>query len=211
MSDIIASIKRSVVEGDNISVEQGVKQALASGVDAATILQSGLIPAMVEVGDRFESGEFFLPEMMTAARAMKTGLQLFPPISVHNIKPLGVVAIGTVRGDVHDIGKGLVAMMLEGVGLEVHDLGVDVPAEKFIKEVNAGAGIVALSALLSTTVPQMKGVIDELAKAGLRGRVKVLVGGSLVTQDYADEIGADAYAPDAASAARIAKQLATAG
>jgi len=208
MTTIIKTINEKVILGDDKGVTSCVERALAEGMTASTILNSALIPPMGEVGRRFENGEYFVPEMLMAARAMKAGLKLLKPILAEShIEPLGRVAIGTVKGDLHDIGKNLVAIMLEGSGLEIIDLGVDVSPAQFVNAVHSGVGIVALSTLLTTTMPQMKAVIETLAGAGLRDRVKVMVGGAPVTQAFAEEIGADAYGKDASAATRLVKQF----
>jgi len=205
---LIQEIRQAVIDGQAKVVVPKVEQALAEGIDANTILQQGLIDAMGEVGRLFEEGEFFVPEMLIAARAMSAALTILRPHLVdQGIQPLGKVAIGTVKGDLHDIGKSLVAMMLEGAGFEIVNLGVDVPPEKFIEEVRNGAQIVAMSALLTTTMPNMKTTIQALKDAGLRGQTKVMVGGAPVTAAYAQEIGADGYASDASAAVRKAKEL----
>jgi 5-methyltetrahydrofolate--homocysteine methyltransferase len=172
-------------------------------------LNQGLIAGMNVVGDRFKKNEFYVPEVLIAARAMHAGMDIIKPlIASAGIEAKGKVAIGTVKGDLHDIGKNLVAMMLEGGGYDVIDLEVDVAPEKFVAAVkDQGANIVALSALLTTTMPAMKDTIDALATAGIRGQAKVMIGGAPVTQNYADEIGADGYAPDAASAVDKAAEL----
>ena len=204
----LEEIQACVMRGDREGTVSGVQQALDEGVDPGAILNQAMIPAMAEVGRLFECGEYYVPEMMIAARAMKAGLELLKPLLVQSgAEPLGRVAIGTVKGDLHDIGKNLVAMMLEGAGFSIYDLGVDVGPEKFVRAAEEGAQIVAMSALLTTTMPGMKATIEALQTAGLRGRVKVMVGGAPLTQAYADQIGADAYAPDASSATRVAKQL----
>ena len=208
MTTIIETINEKVILGDDKGVTSCVEQALAEGISASTILDSALIPPMGEVGRRFENGEYFVPEMLMAARAMKAGLKPLKPILAKSqIEPLGRVAIGTVKGDLHDIGKNLVAIMLEGSGLEVIDLGVDVSPAQFVSAVHSGVGIVALSTLLTTTMPQMKAVVETLAEAGLRDRVKVMVGGAPITQAFAEEIGADAYGKDAGAATRLAKRF----
>jgi len=156
----------------------------------------------------FEAGEYFVPEMLVAARAMAAGLALLRPHLVEQgVEPLGKVAIGTVKGDLHDIGKSLVAMMLEGAGFEIMDMGVDSAPEKFVAAIKNGAQIVAMSALLTTTMPNMKTTIEAIKQAGMRDQVKVMIGGAPVTEAYAKEIGADGYAPDASAAVRKAKQL----
>ena len=208
MSTIIESINKSIILGDYKSITPLVEQALAEGIDASTILNSALIPPMNEVGGRFERGEYFVPEMLMAARAMQTGLKILKPLLVESgAEPLGRVVIGTVKGDLHDIGKSLVAIMLEGVGLEIIDLGTDVSPAQFVGAIPSDVGIVAMSALLTTTMTHMKMVIEALSEAGVRERVKVMVGGAPVTQAFANEIGADGYAPDAGAAARLAKHL----
>lgn len=208
MTTIIETINEKVILGDDKGVASCVERALAEGITASTLLSLALIPPMSEVGRRFENGEYFVPEMLMAARAMKAGLKPLKPILAESqTEPLGRVAIGTVKGDLHDIGKNLVAIMLEGSGLEVIDLGVDVSPAQFVNAVHSGVDIVALSALVTTTMPQMKAVVETLAGVGLRDRVKVMVGGAPVTQAFAEEIGADAYGKDAGAATRLAKQF----
>jgi 5-methyltetrahydrofolate--homocysteine methyltransferase len=205
---LIREIRQTVIEGQAKPLEAQIRQALAEGIPADTILHDGLIDAMREVGRLFEEHEYYVPEMLLAARAMSTALEILKPHLVEQgVKPVARVAIGTVKGDLHDIGKSLVAMMLEGAGFEITDLGVDVPPEKFIDAIREGAEIVALSALLTTTMPQMKTTIEAISQAGLRDKTAIMVGGAPVTQGYADEIGADAYAPDASSAVRKAHEL----
>ena len=205
---LIAEIRQAVIDGQAKQVVPKVEEALAQGVAPETILHDGLIDAMQEVGRLFEEGEYFVPEMLIAARAMKAALAILQPLLVdQGVEPLGRIAIGTVKGDLHDIGKSLVAMMLEGAGFEVVDLGVDVAPERFIEELQKGAEVVAMSALLTTTMPNMKATIEAIEAAGLRSQAIVLVGGAPVTQAYAKEIGADGYAPDASSAVRVARQL----
>jgi 5-methyltetrahydrofolate--homocysteine methyltransferase len=201
-------IYENVIEGQADEVESGVKSALAAGVDAGTILNEALIAAMDEVGQRFEDGDFFVPEMLIAARAMQAGLALLKPhLSSIDIQAAGKIAIGTVKGDLHDIGKNLVAMMLEGAGFEIVDLGVDATPEAFVKAVQEGANLIGMSALLTTTMSNMGATIEALKVAGLRDKVKVMVGGAPVTEEFAKSIGADAFAPDASSATRVARQL----
>jgi 5-methyltetrahydrofolate--homocysteine methyltransferase len=168
-----------------------------------------LIAAMGEVGRQFEAGDFFVPEMLVAARAMQAGLKLLKPyLARADVKAAGRIAIGTVKGDLHDIGKNLVAMMLEGSGFEVMDLGVDVAPDVYVRAVReGGAQIIGMSALLTTTMGSMQATLEALKTAGLRDKVKVMIGGAPVTQDYANKIGADAFAPDASSATRTARQL----
>jgi 5-methyltetrahydrofolate--homocysteine methyltransferase len=202
-------IFEAVVAGDQAATDRLVLQALEAGIAAEAVLGEGLIAAMTEVGARFECGEYFVPDMLVSARAMKAGMErLRPYLVARDVKPIGKVVIGTVQGDLHDIGKNLVAVMLEGAGFQVIDLGVDVRAERFVQTAREkGADLVALSALLTTTMASMQGVVDALKKAGLHGRVKVLVGGAAITQAFAEQIGADGFAPDAAMAASRARQL----
>ncbi len=197
----------AVLKGDADGVRSAVSTALEAGISPTKILNDELVPAMAEVGRLFEIGEYFVPEMLVSARAMQAGVAMLKPLLAETeLKGSGRVVIGTVLGDLHDIGKNLVIMMLEGAGFEVVDLGTNVPASKFVEAAN-GAQIVAMSALLTTTMPQMKSTIDALREAGLRDRVKVIVGGAPVTKDYAGEIGADGYAPDASRAVRTVKEL----
>jgi len=204
----LETIYACLIEGDMKGVTQGVNEALATGMNPGEILNKGLIDGMSEVGRRFEAGEFFVPEMLIAARAMKAGVTILKPkLVAAAIEPLGKVVIGTVKGDLHDIGKNLVAMMLEGAGFEIVDLGTDVTPEKFVAAVKEQkAGFIGMSALLTTTMPSMRAVVDALKQAGVRDQVTVMIGGAPVTQKYAEEIGADLYAPDASSAARNAKE-----
>lgn len=205
---LIQEIRQGVIEGQAKVVVPKVEQALAEGIAPDKILHEGLIDAMGEVGRLFEEGEYFVPEMLISARAMSAALEKLKPLLIETgVEPIGRVAIGTVKGDLHDIGKSLVAMMLEGAGFEIVNLGVDVAPEKFVAEIQKGAQIVAMSALLTTTMPNMKSTIEALKAAGLRDKVVVLVGGAPVTQAYADEIGADGYASDASAAVRKAKEL----
>ena len=199
----------AIINGEAGDVSVGVQTALDSGIPADDILKQGLIPAMKEVGAKFESGEFFVPEMLISARAMQTGLGLLKPIlATAEIKSSGKIVIGTVEGDLHDIGKNLVVMMLEGAGFEMIDLGSDVVPEKFVEAVRANQpDIVAMSALLTTTMPSMKSTITALKTAGLRDKVKIIIGGAPVSEDYAGEIGADGYASDASRAANLAQEL----
>jgi 5-methyltetrahydrofolate--homocysteine methyltransferase len=204
----LKEIYQNVIDGQAPAVEAGVKAALDTGIGAGEILQDGLIAAMNEVGMRFEAGDFFVPEMLVAARAMQRGLYYLKPyLTKADVKSAGKVAIGTVKGDLHDIGKNLVAMMLEGVGFEIVDLGVDVPPEAFVMAVRNGANIIGMSALLTTTMSNMETIIATLKNEGVRDQVKVMIGGAPVTEQYAKQIGADAFAADASSATRIARQL----
>ncbi|GAK57804.1 cobalamin B12-binding domain protein [Candidatus Vecturithrix granuli] len=205
---VLDDIREKLIDGDMNGVKEGVNQALEQGVEPAKILNDALISGMTQVGQLFEDGEFFVPEMLVAARAMQAGVAILKPRLVEDdVKPIGRVIIGTVKGDLHDIGKNLVAMMLEGVGFEVVDLGTDVTPEKFTDALTEHeAQLLGMSALLTTTMPAMRAVIEKLKEAGLREKVKVMIGGAPVTQNYANEIGADIYAPDGPSAARKAKQ-----
>ena len=209
MENILEVIREGIMDGDMHLVQDKVTEALASGISAGDILNTGLIEAMAEVGKLFEEGEYFVPEMLIAARAMKAGLAILKPrLVAEDIEPIGKVASGTVKGDLHDIGKNLVCMMLEGAGFEILDLGTDVTPEQFVDAVkNQGAGVIAMSALLTTTMPNMKNTVEALEEAGIRDSVKVMIGGAPVTQAYADEVGADGYAPDASRAATLAKEL----
>ncbi|GIX07961.1 MAG: corrinoid methyltransferase [Candidatus Poribacteria bacterium] len=207
MADL-AQLADHIIHGRAAQAVAATEAALAEGVPAAEILQKGLIAGMQVVGERFKAHEFYVPEVLIAARAMKMALEkLRPHLVQQHYQPIGKVAIGTVRGDLHDIGKNLVAMMLEGAGFEVVDLGIDVPPERFVEAAREGADIIALSALLTTTMPAMKETIEALKAAGLRDRVKVIVGGAPVTEAYAREIGADGYGPDAATGAEVARKL----
>lgn len=199
----------AILKGNAKLAKSVVEQALADKVDPQKLVTEHMIPAMDEVGKRFEANEYFVPELLIAARAMKGALELIRPLlTASGVQPAGRVAIGTVKGDLHDIGKNLVAAMLEGGGFEIIDLGVDVSAEQFMKAVTEKqANIVCLSALLTTTMPMMKTTIESLKTAGMRKQVKVMIGGAPVTQKYADEIGADGYADNASSAVTLARSL----
>jgi len=208
MADLQA-LADAVIGGKRDDVAQITQAAVDEGVSAEQIINEGLIAGMSVVGTKFKNNEFYVPEVLIAARAMHAGMDIIKPLLAESgVEPRGVVAIGTVKGDLHDIGKNLVAMMLEGGGYEVIDLEVDVSAEKFVEVVqDKGAQAIALSALLTTTMPAMKDTIDALSEAGVRDQVKVMIGGAPVTQNYADEIGADGYAADAASAVDKANEL----
>jgi corrinoid protein of di/trimethylamine methyltransferase len=203
----------AILAGNARKAEAVTKEALEAGADATELLGKYMIPAMDEVGKRFECNEYFVPELLIAARAMKTALQLLTPkLAAAGAKAVGHVVIGTVQGDLHDIGKNLVASMLEGSGFEVVDLGVDVSPQKFVEAAMEAEGtIVGLSALLTTTMTQMKAVIEALKKAGVRDKVKVIIGGAPITQQYADEIGADGYSDNASGAVGLARKLVGAG
>ncbi len=199
----------AVLTGDAKTAIEATRSALAGGVDPQQLLAEQMIPAMDEVGRRFENNEYFVPELLIAARAMKGTLELIRPLlAERGIEPIGRVVIGTVKGDLHDIGKGIVAAMLEGGGFDVVDLGVDVPAEKFVAQATESkANLIAVSALLTTTMIGMKSVILAAHEAGLQDRCKVIVGGAPVTQHFADSIGADGYSSNAAGAVALARQL----
>jgi len=198
----------AVLNGDANTAKATTETALAAGVDPLKLVQEYMMPAMAEVGRRFESNEYFVPELLLAARAMKGALVLIRPLLIASgAQPVARVVLGTVKGDLHDIGKNLVAAMLEGGGYEVIDLGVNVTPEQFIAAVKEkGANIVAMSALLTTTMPSMKTTVEAIKLAGIRDQVKILVGGAPVTQKYADEIGADGYSESAAGIVALAKQ-----
>jgi 5-methyltetrahydrofolate--homocysteine methyltransferase len=206
---IFEDLRQSVIDGEMNVTQELVQKALAEKMPPEQILKDGLISAMEEVGHRFEIGEFYVPEMLISARAMKSGLSLLRPhLAAANVKAVGKVVIGTVQGDLHDIGKNLVGMMLEGAGFEVIDLGADVSIDKYVAAVKEyQPNLVACSALLTTTMPRMESVILSLKEAGLRQQVQVMIGGAPVTDEYARSIGADGYAPDAALAAVLAKEL----
>ncbi len=205
---VVNEIYQAVIEGQAKVAVAKVNEALGAGVAPDVILNEGLIAAMRKVGQLFEEGEYFVPEMLIAARAMTASLQVLKPRLVEQgVKPIGKVAIGTVKGDLHDIGKNLVAMMLEGSGFEIMDLGVDVTPEQFVEAVRNGARVIAMSALLTTTMTNMKSTVDALKEAGLRDQTKIVVGGAPVTQAYAEQIGADGYASDASSAVRKVHEL----
>src|SRR5512139_2759394 len=209
MADTINAIYTAVLEGDAKAAQAGVKAALDAGVAPEAILKNGLIDAMGEVGRLFEENEYFVPEMLVSARAMQGGLGLLKPyLADSGAVSAGKVVVGTVKGDLHDIGKNLVAMMLEGAGFEVVDLGTDVTPEKFLKAVQEHTPqVIDMSGLLMTTMPSMTNTIKALQEAGLREQVKVMIGGAPVTDGFAKQIGADGYSPDASSAVRLAKTL----
>ncbi len=198
-----------VINGDDDDVEIFVRDALAEGVDSSRILNDGLILSMREVGNRFEAGVFFIPEMLVAARAMESGLKILRPhLMDAGVEPVAKAVIGTVRGDLHNIGKNLVGMMLEGAGFNVIDLGVDVSPQSFVEStLEHKPQIVGMSALLTTTMMAMQDTIEAFTKQNIREQTKIIVGGAPVTQEFADRIGADGFAPDAAAAARLASQL----
>ena len=205
----LQQIAENLIQGNAPKVKELVQKAVDEKEDVQKILNEALLAGMSVVGDKFKKNEFYIPEVLIAARAMKQGMQILKPLlAKKNIKGVGTVVIGTVRGDLHDIGKNLVGMMLEGAGFEVIDAGIDVAPDLFIKIAKKNnAKIIGLSALLTTTMPAMKEVVTSLNGSPLKEKIKVMVGGAPVTKDYADEIGADGYAPDAASAADLAKKL----
>jgi 5-methyltetrahydrofolate--homocysteine methyltransferase len=209
MDEQVKKIYNNILEGQHKQVVVDVQAALDAGANPVVLLNEGMIAAMAEVGRLFEVGEYYVPEMLISARAMQAGLGILKPLLKEaDVKPAGKVIIGTVKGDLHDIGKNLVAMMLEGAGFEIKDMGTDVTPEKFVDEVKGGnVDIVALSALLTTTMPNMKATIDALKAAGVREKVKVIIGGAPVTDSYAQQIGADGYSPDASRAVNLAKSL----
>ncbi len=200
----------AVLDGNANAARTITEKALAEGVDPQRLVSDYMIPAMDEAGRRFECNEYFVPELLVAARAMKASLELIRPLlAAQGAEPVGRVVIGTVKGDLHDIGKNLVAAMLEGGGFEVNDLGVDVTPERFVSTaLEKKATLVALSALLTTTMPSMKATVEAFKSAGVREKVKVMIGGAPVTQKYADEIGADGYSENAAGAVALARKLA---
>ncbi len=208
MADLEA-LAQAVINGDRDEVVRLAQEAVDEGVAPESIVNDGMIVGMDEVGRRFKANEFYVPEVLIAARAMHGGMDIVKPLLAESgVEPRGSVLIGTVQGDLHDIGKNLVAMMLEGGGFEVIDLGVDISADQFVEAIGEHSpNVVAMSALLTTTMPGMKDTIDVLDTAGIRDQVRVIIGGAPVTQDYADEIGADGYAPDAASAVDLTADL----
>jgi 5-methyltetrahydrofolate--homocysteine methyltransferase len=204
----LETIYQHVIDGEMDETAESVAKALAAGFSPNDILNKALIAAMDEVGRRYEEGDFFVPEMLIAARAMQSGLHVLKPDLVQSdVGSAGKIVIGTVKGDLHDIGKNLVAMMLEGAGFEVIDLGTDVDPQKFVQCAKDGAQVIGLSALLTTTMSNMAVTIDALKQAGVRDQVKVIVGGAPVTAEFAKQIGADGFAPDASTAARVVRQL----
>ena len=205
----LSKLYEAIIVGDAEAAVRVTEAALEAGIDPQEIINRHMITAMDEVGRRFEAFDYFVPELLIAARAMKASLALVRPLLVESgVESRGKVVIGTVKGDLHDIGKNLVASMLEGSGFEVTDLGVDVPPESFVAAIREQeADIVALSALLTTTMPFMETTIEALKDADVRGKIKVMIGGPPTTQKYADEIGADGYSQNANGAVNVAKQL----
>ncbi|PIZ17265.1 cobalamin-binding protein, partial [Candidatus Desantisbacteria bacterium CG_4_10_14_0_8_um_filter_39_17] len=207
MADL-KGLAESIIGGNMAKAKELTQSAVQEGVEPGKILGEGLIAGMNVVGDKFKKNEFYVPEVLIAARAMHAGMDILKPILAKSgVKPVATVVVGTVKGDLHDIGKNLVVMMLEGAGFDVVDAGVDVDAEKFASAIQEkSAKLLGMSALLTTTMPSMKTTIDVLQTKGLKDKVKIMVGGAPLTQEYADEIGADGYAPDAASAVDKAKE-----
>lgn len=213
MSEILSQISTAVIEGDFTSITGLTRDALGEGQDAQAILNNGLMPGMDHVGAEFKAGNMFVPEVLRSARAMQAAMDILKPLLAESgAQMVGKVLLGTVKGDLHDIGKNLVAMMCEGAGFEVKDLGKDVSPEDFVKAVkDFEPDVLGMSALLTTTMRAMENTIKALAEAGVRDRVKVIIGGAPVTQSFADQIGADGYASNAASASDLAKKLVNAG
>jgi corrinoid protein of di/trimethylamine methyltransferase len=209
--DHLSNITKSIVEGDTAAAVDLTRQGLDEGVAPLVMINEGLVPGMDIAGDKFARGEYFLPHLLMAGKAMQMAMELLEPELIardEQVERLGTVVIGTVHGDIHEIGKSLVATMLSANGFEVHDLGVDVPAEKFIEKVKeTGANVLGLSALLTTTMVVQREIIEGLIEADLRSQVKVLVGGAPVSRDWAEEIGADGYAEDALDAVQVAKYV----
>lgn len=205
----LKEIGENLINGQAPKVRELTQAALDKGIEIERILKEGLIAGMTEVGERFKREEIYLPEVLFAARAMKAGMEVLEPLLLSaGAQPRGKIVLGTVKGDVHDIGKNLVGIMLKGAGFEVIDLGVDIAPERFIDAAREqGARLIGMSALLGTTIPVMKSTIEALEAAGLKGEMRTMIGGAIVTQSYADRIGADGYAPDAASAVDKAKEL----
>ena len=209
MDGALSSLKQSIIDGNHKQAVVFTNQLIEAGAEPQAILNEGLIAGMSEVGELFKQGEYFVPEMLIAARAMKSSLEVLRPRLVDKgIKPIGTIVLGTVRGDLHDIGKNLTGMFLEGAGFKVVDLGVDVTAEKFIAAIRENdAELLGMSALLTTTMTYTADVIKALDAEGMRGKVKVIVGGAPITEEWAKQIGADAFALDAASGADRCKEL----
>lgn len=205
----LSGITAALISGDADTVCSLVQNEMNQGTDANEILSRGLIEGMDVVGEKMQSGDMFIPEVLMSAKSMSDAVEILKPLlSEESMSSAGHIIIGTVKGDLHDIGKNLVSMMIESTGFEVTDLGVDVAPDVFVKAIqDKNANIVALSALLTTTMPMMQQTMDALVESGLRDKVKVIVGGAPVTQDFADKIGADGYASDAGSASKLAKEL----
>ncbi len=209
MDAILQAIFDGIVNGDNHVVPEKIAEAIEQGIEPGKILYDAMIAGMAEVGKRFEAGEYYVPEMLISARAMKSGLAILKPKLVqNNIQAFGKIIVGTVKGDLHDIGKNLVSLMLEGAGFEIIDAGNDVSPDRFVELAKSShADIIGLSALLTTTMTNMKATITALEQAGIRNQIKVMIGGAPVTENYAKKIGADGYAEDASKAVALAKLL----
>ncbi len=201
-------ISEALMKMDYPGLRRLITLALAEGQKAETVLKEGLVRGMEEVGDKFKEGELFIPEVLAIAKGMQEGMDILTPKLIQSgVKIAGKVVLGTVKGDLHDIGKNIVKMMLEASGLKVYDLGIDIPVERFVEAVKTHeAQVLALSALLTTTMGHMKGVIDSIIEAGLRNKIKIIVGGAPITKQFADKIGADGYAPDAITAVETVKK-----
>jgi len=210
LMSVIQDIAESLMKGKADEVRELVQKAIDEGQPPAEILNGGLLAGMSVIGDRFKKNEVYVPEVLIAARAMKAGTEVLQPhLAKAGVEPIGTAVIGTVKGDLHDIGKNLVGMMLEGAGFRVADIGIDIEAQEFVDAARENkAAVVGVSALLTTTMTNMKAVVEALKASDLAGKVKIMIGGAPVTQSFCDEIGADGYAPDAASAADLAKELA---
>lgn len=208
MSDL-AQIAEALMKGKANDVKEMVEKALADGDDPGKILNEGLLSGMGVIGERFKKNEVYVPEVLIAARAMKAGMEILQPkLASAGVEPIGIAVVGTVKGDLHDIGKNLVCMMLEGAGFKVVDAGIDVEPDKFVKvAIESNASVIGISALLTTTMTNMKAVVDAVKASDTGGKLKVMIGGAPLTQAFCDEIGADGYAPDAASASDLAKSL----
>jgi 5-methyltetrahydrofolate--homocysteine methyltransferase len=209
MNELYELLKEKVITGNQAETKEILQKLLDAGEPAKQIIDMSLVPAMDIVGDKFQKNEFFIPELLVSARAMEGCMKILQPLLVAgDVQPTGVFMIGTAKGDLHDIGKNIVAAMMKGAGFEIIDLGIDVAPEKFVQAISEKKpDVVGLSALLTTTMRAMKETIEEMKKKGVRDHVKVIVGGAPLTQAYADEIGADAYGRDAADAVKIAKAL----
>lgn len=207
--EMLTKIREALFKGNKADVAKYTQEALDQGLEIKRILEEGLISSMEIIGKKFKNNEIFIPEVLIAAKSMHAGVAVLEPHFVkHGIKPVGKVVIGTVKGDLHDIGKNIVSMMLKGSCFDIQDLGIDVPVEKFVDSVKSGnVDILAMSSLLTTSMGAMKDTIKSLKESGLRDKVKIMVGGAPVTQEFADSIGADAYARDAATAVDKAKNL----
>jgi 5-methyltetrahydrofolate--homocysteine methyltransferase len=207
--EILQKISEELQRGNYQGVPKLIQEALGAKIPPAKILSEGLVAGMDIVGDKFRRDEFFMPEVLISAKAMQAGMDVLRPKLIEaGVKLAGKIVIGTVKGDLHDIGKNLVGMLLEGAGFQVIDLGIDVPSEKFVEAVKTNRpNVLGLSALLTTTMPKMKEVIESLVEAGIRNTVKVMIGGAPVTEKFAKDIGADGYGPDAASAVERAREL----